>query len=40
MSFEADFAEMEYIKKSWKLREPGPAVDVGEFFAKEIRTIE
>jgi hypothetical protein len=40
MCFEIDFVEIGYMRKSGKMRAPGPAADVDKLVAEEIRTIE
>ena len=40
MDFDSNFVEKGYMKKSWKLRVLGPAVDIGKSIAKEIEMIE
>jgi hypothetical protein len=39
MGFEAGFVEIGYVRKSGEMRAPGPAAEVGESVAEEIRAI-
>jgi len=40
MDLDATFVKRGNVKNLEKLRAPGPAVEIGESIAKEIRTIE